>query len=77
MRDLERLKTIQAVVDRELRAVQVAERLGMSALRPAKVQQPRMRRACVGELIQIDGWEHAWFEDRGPVCTALPGGYLN
>jgi hypothetical protein len=25
----------------------------------------------VGELIQIDGCEHAWFEDRGPMCTAL------
>jgi transposase len=40
-------------------------------LRPPKVQQPRTRRACVGELIQIDGCEHAWFEDRAPVCTAL------
>ena len=40
-------------------------------LRPPKIQQPRMRRACVGELIQIDGCEHPWFEDRGPVCTAL------
>ena len=28
-------------------------------LRPPKIQQPRTRRACVGELIQIDGsdWE--------------------
>ena len=40
-------------------------------LRPPKIQQPRMRRACVGELIQIDGCEHPWFEDRGPACTAL------
>src|ERR1700722_8260345 len=40
-------------------------------LRPPKVQQPRTRRACVGELIQIDGCEHAWFEDRAPCCTAL------
>jgi len=32
---------------------------------------PRERRACRGELIQIDGCEHAWFEDRGPVCTLL------
>jgi hypothetical protein len=30
-----------------------------------------MRRACIGELIQIDGCEHHWFEDRGPACTAL------
>src|SRR5436309_5595178 len=32
---------------------------------------PRPRRACLGELVQIDGSEHAWFEDRGPVCTLL------
>jgi len=40
-------------------------------LRPPKVHQPRARRACVGELVQIDGCEHRWFEDRAPVCTAL------
>lgn len=33
--------------------------------------QPRHRRACFGELIQIDGSEHAWFEARGPKCTLL------
>ena len=33
--------------------------------------QPRRRRDCLGELVQIDGSEHAWFEDRGPVCTLL------
>ncbi|HTJ92396.1 MAG TPA: ISNCY family transposase, partial [Pararobbsia sp.] len=26
---------------------------------------------CFGELIQIDGCEHAWFEDRAPMCTLL------
>jgi hypothetical protein len=40
-------------------------------LRPPKIHQPRMRRACLGELVQIDGCEHHWFEDRGPSCTAL------
>src|SRR6266404_5180603 len=33
--------------------------------------QPRRRRDCLGELVQIDGSEHAWFEDRGPLCTLL------
>ncbi|MCZ0964463.1 ISNCY family transposase [Paracoccus benzoatiresistens] len=33
--------------------------------------QPRLRRECLGELIQIDGSDHRWFEDRGPVCTLL------
>lgn len=40
-------------------------------LRPPKVHQPRHRRACLGELIQIDGSDHRWFEDRGPACTLL------
>jgi hypothetical protein len=35
------------------------------------VHQPRYRRDCAGELIQIDGSEHRWFEDRGPICTLL------
>lgn len=36
-----------------------------------QVHQPRHRRECFGELIQIDGSEHHWFEDRGPKCTLL------
>lgn len=40
-------------------------------LRPPRVHQPRPRRACTGELIQIDGCEHRWFEERGPACTLL------
>jgi hypothetical protein len=39
--------------------------------RQRKVYQPRPRRACLGELVQIDGSEHWWFEDRGPQCTLL------
>jgi hypothetical protein len=33
--------------------------------------QPRRRRDCLGELVQIDGSEHAWFEARGEMCTLL------
>lgn len=39
--------------------------------RRSRVYQPRYRRDCVGELIQIDGSEHRWFEGRGPMCTLL------
>jgi hypothetical protein len=39
--------------------------------RPRRAHQPRPRRSCLGELVQIDGCEHAWFEDRGPTCTLL------
>src|SRR5438552_6029720 len=35
------------------------------------VHQPRYRRDCLGELIQIDGSRHWWFETRGPQCTLL------
>jgi hypothetical protein len=31
----------------------------------------RTRRACFGELVQIDGSPHAWFENRGPVCCLI------
>src|SRR6202790_4219313 len=33
--------------------------------------QPRRRRECLGELVRIDGLEHAWFENRGEMCTLL------
>ena len=32
---------------------------------------PRLRRERLGELIQIDGSEHRWFEDRADPCTLL------
>ena len=33
--------------------------------------QLRERRACIGELVQIDGSPHAWFEQRGARCTLI------
>jgi transposase len=39
--------------------------------RPPKIHQPRNRRSCLGELIQIDGCDHRWFEERAPACTLL------
>jgi hypothetical protein len=39
--------------------------------RRKRVHQPRARRDCVGELVQVDGCEHWWFEDRGPQYTLL------
>jgi transposase len=39
--------------------------------RSPSIYQPRNRRSCVGELIQIDGSDHRWFEDRAPACTLL------
>ena len=39
--------------------------------RTRRVHQPRHRRSCFGELIQIDGCDHEWFEERAPRCTLL------
>jgi len=36
-----------------------------------RAYQPRYRRHCYGELVQIDGSLHPWFEDRAPKCTLL------
>jgi hypothetical protein len=41
------------------------------AERRKRPQPPRARRECFGELVQIDGCDHDWFEDRGPRCTLL------
>jgi hypothetical protein len=39
--------------------------------RARRPQPPRYRRPCLGELVQIDGCDHEWFEDRGLRCTLL------
>ena len=39
--------------------------------RAPRVHPRRPRRPCVGELLQIDGSPHDWFEGRAPVCTLL------
>ncbi len=39
--------------------------------RQTRLHQPRMRRACLGELVQIDGSHHQWFESRGDACSLL------
>src|ERR1700751_3921200 len=36
-----------------------------------RIHQPRVRRDCLGELVQIDGSEPWCFEDRGPQSTLL------
>jgi hypothetical protein len=39
--------------------------------RKPRVYQPRYRRDCLGELIQIDGSHHDWFEGRAAKCCLL------
>lgn len=35
------------------------------------IHQQRPRRECFGELVQIDGSPHTWFEDRGNKCCLI------
>lgn len=39
--------------------------------RQARIHQRRERRACLGELVQIDGSPHDWFEGRSYKCCLL------
>ena len=58
--------------DESVRQLMIAE--GMWKARKAKkvvVHQLRERRACFGELIQIDGSPHDWFEGRAEACVLL------
>lgn len=41
------------------------------AKRKRRVYQPRHRRDCLGELVQIDGSHHDWFEGRSDKCCLL------
>lgn len=41
------------------------------ARRQPRIYQPRLRRDCPGELIQIDGSHHDCFEGRAPKCCLL------
>jgi transposase len=58
--------------DESVRRLMIEERIW----KPKKAKKPptyqlRERRACFGELVQIDGSDHDWFEGRGPKCTLL------
>lgn len=39
--------------------------------RAKRVHSPRPRRACLGELVQIDGSHHDWFEARSSKCCLI------
>ena len=59
-------------VSREtLRKWMQADGIWLSRRQRRTFHQPRLRRECFGELVQIDGSDHRWFEDRGPPCTLL------
>ncbi|ALG74237.1 transposase [Azospirillum thiophilum] len=45
--------------------------LWLSRRQRRQFHPPRLRRERLGELVQIDGSEHRWFEERGDPCTLL------
>ena len=60
-----------AVSRETLRAWMVAAGLWLSRKQRRRFHQPRLRRESLGELVQVDGSEHRWFEGRGDPCTLL------
>ena len=59
-------------VSREtLRKWMIEAELWLPRAQRRRFRRPRLRRGRIGELVQIDGSEHRWFEDRGPPCTLL------
>ena len=59
-------------VSREtLRNWMVEAGLWLSRKQRRHFHQPRLRREALGELVQIDGSEHRWFEDRADPCSLL------
>lgn len=55
-----------------LRQWMVAEGLWAAKSRKtARIHPRRPRRPCRGELVQIDGSPHDWFEGRAPRCTLI------
>ncbi|WP_442504561.1 ISNCY family transposase [Marinivivus vitaminiproducens] len=59
-------------VSREtLRHWMIGAGLWLSRRQRRTFHQPRRRREAYGELVQIDGSEHRWFEDRADPCTLL------
>jgi transposase len=70
----EKLREVHGIkVTKEtLRKWMTAEALWQPRTRKRRVvHQPRQRRSCIGELVQIDGSLHHWFKDRGPRCVLL------
>ena len=59
-------------VSREtLRKWMIEAELWLPRAQRRRFHQPRLRRERLGELVQVDGSEHRWFEDRAPPCTLL------
>ena len=54
-----------------LRRWMMADGVWLSREQRRTFHQPRLRRESYGELVQIDGSDHRWFENRAEPCTLL------
>lgn len=60
------------VISKEtLRAAMIRENLWKPKQKKPKHRIRRPRKMYLGEMIQLDGSEHDWFEGRAPSCTLL------
>lgn len=55
----------------KVRQLMIAENLWEDKRRKATHREWRERKDCPGEMIQMDGSDHAWFEDRAAKCVLL------
>jgi hypothetical protein len=68
----EHLLKAKLVVDHEtLRRWRMATGKHTVRQRKAKHRQWRERKACFGEMVQMDGSHHDWFEGRRPKCVLM------
>lgn len=67
LRQIHRLKLSTSV----LRQGMMGANIWKARKQKAKHRAWRERRACLGELVQLDGSTHRWFEERGPECVLI------
>ena len=70
----EKLVEVHGIIisDESVRKLMIEEGIWKNKRRrKMQVFQMRERRACFGELVQIDGSDFDWFEGRSPRCTLL------
>ncbi len=62
----------QSISREALRRWMIADGLWQpKSRRKARIHPRRVRRPCFGELVQIDGSPHDWFEGRAEPCTLI------
>jgi hypothetical protein len=61
--------------DETLRLWLIEENIPYKKRKKRPHRQWRQRKSCFGEMVQMDGSHHDWFEGRGPACVFM--GYID